>query len=149
MLALLQEQGKELERLAKRFRHDISLIKNGVNTCFGLEGQAAISKYTASSAALLNHLDTKNELAEAAGVSLALAYDLYEAELKQNRYAHTAHTAHCTLHTAHCTLHTAHCTLHTAHCTLHTAHCCACMHGRGALGWGGVIWGVEVVGCHV
>lgn len=115
MSSLLQEQGQGLERLAKRFRHDISLIKNGVNTCFGLEGRAAIMKYNASSAALLNGLDKTNELAAKAGVSLALAYDLYEAELKRNRYAHTA-------------------------------HCCACM-GRG-LGWGGVIWGVEVVGYH-
>lgn len=84
---VLQEQGKGLERLAKRFRHDISLIKNGVNTCFGLDGTAAIAKYSASSAALLNGLDKENELGTQAQVSLALAYDLYEAELKQNRCA--------------------------------------------------------------
>lgn len=84
---LLQEQGKGLEKLAKRFRHDISLIKNGVNTCFGLDGTAAIAKYSASSAALLNGLDKENELGTQAQVSLALAYDLYEAELKQNRCA--------------------------------------------------------------
>ena len=87
MPPLLQEQGKGLEKLAKRFRHDISLIKNGVNTCFGLDGRAAIAKYNASSAALMNGLDRENELADRAKISLALAYDLYEAELKQNRCA--------------------------------------------------------------
>ena len=85
--ALLQEQGKGLEKLAKRFRHEISLIKNGVSTCFGLDGRAAIAKYNAGSAALVNSLDKEHELAEAAGVSLEQAFDLYEAELKQNRCA--------------------------------------------------------------
>ncbi|KAL3143319.1 hypothetical protein ABBQ38_002158 [Trebouxia sp. C0009 RCD-2024] len=79
------EQGKGLEKLAKRFRHDISLIKNGVSTCFGLNGRAAIAKYKAGSAALVNSLDKEHELAEEAGVSLDQAFDLYEAELKQNR----------------------------------------------------------------
>ncbi|KAL3133778.1 hypothetical protein ABBQ32_008258 [Trebouxia sp. C0010 RCD-2024] len=79
------EQGKGLEKLSKRFRHDISLIKNGVSTCFGLDGRAAIAKYKAGSAALVNSLDKEHELAEEAGVSLEQAFDLYEAELKQNR----------------------------------------------------------------
>ena len=85
-MSLLQEQGKGLEKLAKRFRHDISLIKNGVSTCFGLDGRAAIAKYKSGSAAR-NSLDVENELAAKAGVSLHLAFDLYEAELKQNRCA--------------------------------------------------------------
>lgn len=76
-----------LERLAKRFRHDISLIKNGVRTCFGLDGRAAIVKYKASNAALLNGPIEDNILADKARISLELAYDLYEAELKQNRCA--------------------------------------------------------------
>lgn len=94
--ALLQEQGKGLEKLSKRFRHDISLIKNGVSTCFGLDGRAAIAKYKAGSAALVNSLDKEHELAEEAGVSLEQAFDLYEAELKQNRCAVPCCTsAHC------------------------------------------------------
>lgn len=71
--------------MAKRFRHDISLVKNGVSTCFGLDGTSAIAKYKASSAALVNNLDKEHELAVKADVTLEQAYDLYEAELKQNR----------------------------------------------------------------
>ncbi len=71
--------------MAKRFRHDISLVKNGVSTCFGLDGTLAIAKYKASSAALVNNLDKEHELADKAEVILEQAYDLYEAELKQNR----------------------------------------------------------------
>ena len=81
----LQEQPKNLDKLAKRFRRDISLVKNGVNTCFGLDGKAAVTKYNASSASLVNNLDKEFELAVKAGVTLAQAYDLYEAELRQNR----------------------------------------------------------------
>lgn len=71
--------------MAKRFRHDISLVKNGVSTCFGLDGTSAIAKYKASSAALVNNLDKEHELAAKAEVTLEQAYDMYEAELKQNR----------------------------------------------------------------
>lgn len=71
--------------MAKRFRHDISLVKNGVSTCFGLNGTSAIAKYKAGSAALVNNLDKEHELAVKADVTLEQAYDLYEAELKQNR----------------------------------------------------------------
>ncbi len=81
----MQEQPKGLDRLAKRFRHDISLVKNGVSTCFGLDGRAAVAKYKASSAALINNLDREFELALKAGITLDQAYDLYEAEMKQNR----------------------------------------------------------------
>lgn len=109
--ALLQEQGKGLEKLAKRFRHDISLIKNGVSTCFGLNGRAAIAKYKAGSAALVNSLDKEHELAEEAGVSLDQAFDLYEAELKQNRCVlyciaclHTAMRASYDVGTLHCSV---------------------------------------------
>lgn len=63
----------------------MSLVKNGVSTCFGLDGTSAIAKYKASSAALFNNLDTEHELAVKADVTLEQAYDLYEAELKQNR----------------------------------------------------------------
>ena len=85
MCSWLQESGKGLDRLAKRFRHSISLVKNGVSTCFGLDGKAAVAKYCASSAALVNRLDREYELAVLAGVSIEQAYDLYEAELQQNR----------------------------------------------------------------
>ena len=44
-----------------------------------------MTKYNASSAALVNNLDKEFELAVKAGVTLAQAYDLYEAELKRNR----------------------------------------------------------------
>lgn len=81
----MQEQPKQLDRLAKLFRHDISLIKNGVPTCFGLAGKAAVAKYNAGIAALANRLNDDNELAKAADISVEQAYDLYEAELKQNR----------------------------------------------------------------
>ena len=81
----MQEQPRGLDKLAKRFRHDISLLKNGVSTCFGLDGQAAIAKYRASSAALVNNLDKEFELAVKAGITLEQAFDIYEAEMKQNR----------------------------------------------------------------
>lgn len=79
------EQPKSLDKMAKRFRHDISLVKNGVSTCFGLDGKSAVAKYKASSAVLVNNLDKEHELALKADVTLEQAYDLYEAELKQNR----------------------------------------------------------------
>lgn len=84
--------------MAKRFRHDISLVKNGVSTCFGLDGESAIAKYKASSAALVNNLDKEHELAVKADVTLQQAYDLYEAELKQNR----CDDLHCVQQHIHC-----------------------------------------------
>lgn len=86
----MQEQPKQLDRLAKRLRHDISLIKNGVATCFGLDGKGAVAKYNASSAALVNKLDSDSELVKASGISIEQAFDMYEAELKQNRYVYHA-----------------------------------------------------------
>ena len=44
-----------------------------------------MAKYNASTAALVNRLDTDNELAKEANISIAQAYEMYEAELKQNR----------------------------------------------------------------
>ena len=84
----MQEQPKNLDKLAKHFRHSISLLKNGVSTCYGLTGKAALAKYNAGSAALVNSLDRELELAVRAGITLEQAFDLYEAELRQNRYAH-------------------------------------------------------------
>lgn len=79
------EQPKNLDKLAKHFRHSISLLKNGVSTCYGLTGKAALAKYNAGSAALVNSLDRELQLAVRAGVTLEQAFDLYEAELRQNR----------------------------------------------------------------
>ena len=84
-IAMMQEQPKNLVKLAKHFRHSISLLKNGVSTCYGLTGKAALAKYNASTAALVNSLDKELELAVRAEVTLEQAYDLYEAELRQNR----------------------------------------------------------------
>ena len=83
--ATVQEQPKSLDKLAKHFRHSISLLKNGVSTCYGLSGKAALAKYNASSAAQVNSLDRELELAVKAQVTLEQAYDLYEEELRQNR----------------------------------------------------------------
>ena len=96
-----------MDRLAKNFRHEISLIKNGVATCFGLDGAAAVAKYNASTAALVNRLDTDNELAKQADISIAQAYDMYEAKLKQNRYSATSmrknqHRCACSLTSRSC-----------------------------------------------
>ena len=81
-----QEEPKGLDKLAKRFRNDISLLKNGVSTASGLDGKSALAKFNASSAAQVNTLDRNFELGTKAGVTLEQAYDLYEAELKNNRY---------------------------------------------------------------
>jgi len=110
----LQEQPKSLEKMAKRFRHDISLVKNGVSTCFGLNGISAIAKYNASSAALVNNLDKEHELAVKADVTLEQAYDLYEAELKQNR----CDGLHCVQQNMMC------CLMFFSHCMQQARHWC-------------------------
>lgn len=80
-----QATPKELDRLAKILRHNISLIKNGVASCFGLDGKAAVASYNASSAAQVNGLSVDNAKLKEAGITIDQAYDLYEAELRQNR----------------------------------------------------------------
>ena len=84
---VVQAKPKQLDSLAKLYRHDISLIKNGVPTCFGLDGKAAVARYKASNAAQMNHLSEDSDKVQDSGISIEQAYDLYESELRNNRCA--------------------------------------------------------------